>query len=458
MNADERPSAYHTSCNRHLLEVVPASALHILDVGCAEGRLGEALKRQDPTRTVFGIEREPSVAARAAGRLDRVFAIDVEAEIPPLEPGSLDCILYGDVLEHLVDPEAVLRRCRTLLAPGGIILCSVPNAQHHSVLAALARSDFQYTDAGLLDVGHLRFFTYSTIIKLLLDAGFAPAIVADVPIPASQARLKALIPFLTHLGLHPERTRRYLDAYQYIVRGDLLPYTDEANSGNSEAEQPLSFVVCASDEATLESNLLASPCLREPVGHEVLAIRGCPNAAAGLNRGLASATHDLVVCVHQDVYLPRGWPARFLAQYREAKRALGPIGVAGVYGVSLVDGAVQRAGRVVDRDRLLSEKPALPTEVDTLDELLLAVPKSTPFQFAPSLGFHLYGADICLAARQQGLKAVALDALCFHHSKSVGLPPAFRPSAEVFARKWAKQLPIATSCVLFDVQGRMRVI
>src|SRR5207244_9581953 len=96
-------------------------------------------------REVFAIEKEPAIADRARTRLDKVFALDVEREAPPLAPGSLDCILYGDVLEHLVDPGAVLTRHRRLLAPGGLLLCSLPNAQHYSLLAALRRSVFQYT-------------------------------------------------------------------------------------------------------------------------------------------------------------------------------------------------------------------------------------------------------------------------------------------------------------------------
>ncbi len=71
--------------------------------------MGAALKHRRPDRTVNGIERQAGVAARAAERLDRVFSLDIATGDPPLEPDSLDCILFGDVLEHPVDPEAVLR-------------------------------------------------------------------------------------------------------------------------------------------------------------------------------------------------------------------------------------------------------------------------------------------------------------------------------------------------------------
>jgi len=80
---------------------------------------------------------------------------------PPLELHSLDCLLFGDILEHLVDPEAVLRRFRRFLAPGGVVLASIPNLQHHTLLAALLSGNFQYAPASLLDATHVRFFTGS---------------------------------------------------------------------------------------------------------------------------------------------------------------------------------------------------------------------------------------------------------------------------------------------------------
>ena len=186
-----------------------------------------------------------------------------------------------------------------------------------------------------------------------------------------------------------------------------------------------------------------------------------PSAADGLNLGLERAKHEWVVCVHQDVYLPEGWDRRLARQLREAERRFGPIGVAGVYGVGEVIApqspgsalAAERVGWVVDRGRLLRDGPELPARVATLDELLLVVPRNTPLRFDPALGFHLYGADICLQAAERGLAVVALGALCHHNSRSVGLPEAFFPSAEVFARKWRHRLPVATPCVVIDRRG-----
>jgi hypothetical protein len=124
----------------------------------------------------------------------------------------------------------------------------------------------------------------------------------------------------------------------------------------------------------------------------------------------------------------------------------------GAYGVALRGGAVARAGRVVDPDRLLDEPPGPSAAVETLDELVLVSPDPSDVRSDPALGFHFYGADACLQARRRGLAAVALDAPCFHNSRSVGLPPAFAASGRAFARRWADRLPVATSCAVVDAR------
>jgi hypothetical protein len=205
--------------------------------------------------------------------------------------------------------------------------------------------------------------------------------------------------------------------------------------------------------------LLASPCLAPEAPHELITVLKAPSAAAGLLAGLERARNDWVILVHQDVVLPPGWDRRIQRQLRQAGPRFGPIGVAGVYGVGPVRErpgqplAAERIGRVVDRGRWLEEGPELPAPAATLDELLLIVPRDTPLRLDPALGFHLYGADLCLQARERGLAVVVLDALCQHHSRNLVLPESFCASAAVFARKWAQWLPVATPCAVFDREG-----
>jgi SAM-dependent methyltransferase len=446
-----------------LLSHIPGAARTIVDVGCGDGALGARLKQLDSKRIVIGIREPLEKDSAAAQHLDQVFTLDLENQEPPLEPASVDCILYGDWLGRVQDPESVLRRHRHLLVPEGTILCCFSNAQHHSRITALLESESELSRARVPAGRPRRDFTYWAIIKLFLDAGFAPSILRDVGAPCPEELYAAMGPLLHHLKLFTARTRRYLNASRYIVQGrPVLAEPSGAVSGaagqpeSNPSEQALSFVVCASNQRTLQANLLSSPDLQEN-RHEVLPMRGFPNAAEGLNRGLELARHPLVICVHQDVYLPRGWTDGFMRQYRLAEATLGPVGVAGVYGVRLAGSTLERIGHVVDRDRLLGGYRGLPDVVDTVDELLVAVPRGTALRFDPQLGFHFYGADLCLAARQRGLRAVALAALCFHHSRGYGLPPEFEPSAKRFAAKWSAQLPIATSCVVIEEQGKMRL-
>jgi SAM-dependent methyltransferase len=453
MTSNGKPQGYYSGYNERLLRLVPPSAKRILDVGCGEGNLGVELKKLDADRVVFGIERDPAAAAKATSRLDQVFALEVETEDVPIEPASVDCMLFDDVLEHVIDPCAVLRRLKPLLHADGMILCSIPNIQHHSVIGALLRSDFQYTDAGLLDNTHLRFFTYSTFMKLLLDAGFEPEIVDTMVIPGSPEFYRGAEPILRHLGLNRARTEAYLNAYQFVFRGVPLAEVGE----ESGPERALSFVCCVSNEQILEANFLSSPCLRGASPHEVRLIHNPKSAADGLNDGLKQAKNEVVVCVHQDVYLPEGWVERFWQQYNLAHKHFSPVGVLGVYGVHRDNAFMSRAGHVIDRDHVLKEDEPLPACVDSLDELLLAVPKAAGLEFDPALGFHFYGADICLVAQQRGLRAVAVDALCFHNTIHVGLAPSFYESARTFTAKWGKKLPLVTPSAVIDIGGNLSV-
>jgi hypothetical protein len=82
--------------------------------------------------------------------------------------------------------------------------------------------------------------------------------------------------------------------------------------------------------------------------------------------------------------------------------------------------------------------------------LVLVLSRGTSLRFDPALGFHFYGADLCLQARDCGLATVAVEALCFHNQRGVDLPPDFRTSGTAFARKWRDRLPVRTTCAVVD--------
>ena len=225
----------------------------------------------------------------------------------------------------------------------------------------------------------------------------------------------------------------------------------------------LTFVTCVSDDELLKLSLLASPCLAPGSRHEVILVRNACSAADGLNLGIERAVGELIVCIHQDVFLPEGWDDRLIQQFAMAERELGDIGVAGVYGVGPAvphqgELGAQRIGRVCDRGRSLDEGIPLPARGATLDELLLVVPNGTPLKVEPNLGFHLYGADLCLQAAERARAVAVLDAYCHHNSRNIGLPREFFASAEAFAHKWHQCLPVATPCVIIDETGLVRIL
>jgi len=432
-----KPDSYHEGFNERLFAAVPSRAKRILEVGCAGGRLGHELKLQDPSRYVAGAERDPEAAQLAGERLDDVFVLDVEVDLPPIEPGSLDCILFGDVLEHLVDPEDTLRRYRDLLSDDGLVLVSLPNAQHYSVIKSLLRGDFMYQPAGLLDATHLRFFTSMSFAKLMLDAGFLPKVEDRIRSGVGEQFIHAAAPLLTHSRVHPDTALEPIDTFQYIVSGSKLP---TAPAGFATA--PITLVACVDDDDQLESNLLRSPCLEPGTPHETILMRRQTSAAEGFNNALEKARHDLVVFVPQDIYLPRGWDSRFLEQFHTAEERFKTIGVAGVFGYTFGPDGKTDLGRVLDRQLLYDMPAPLPAEADGLGEIVLAVRRDTPLRFDPDLGFHLYGVDICLSARRQGLAVAVLDAPCLNNSLFAYLSPEFHSARERLLAKWPDVRPL----------------
>ena len=144
----------------------------VLDVGCATGYLGEALMAQGCR--VSGVEYDPEAADRAKGVLDEVLVADLETTdlVEHFGPGSFDVVVFGDVLEHLKDPQAVLSGLRRFLRPAGYAVASIPNIAHASVRLALLQGEFRYRSLGLMDNTHLKFFTSETVEQLFEESGF----------------------------------------------------------------------------------------------------------------------------------------------------------------------------------------------------------------------------------------------------------------------------------------------
>jgi SAM-dependent methyltransferase len=100
-------------------------------------------------------------------------------------------VLSGDTLEHMNDPEGLLRRVHEALAPGGLLLISVPNVANVYVRLNLLFGRFPYADRGILDRTHRFFFTRASLRRMLEAHGFdvERGAVSSIPLPLAFPRL-----------------------------------------------------------------------------------------------------------------------------------------------------------------------------------------------------------------------------------------------------------------------------
>ena len=168
--APTAPPRYHGILRREILDKIPLHAEKILDLGCGTGALGSALKKRQDC-VVHGLEMNENASRQAAQIYDFCLNGNLDRVDPKKFTGPYDVIVFADILEHIINPWKVLETYADLLTEDGIIIASIPNAAHPSVIHDLMRGLFRYTPAGLLDVTHLRFFTMPTIGQLFTKAG-----------------------------------------------------------------------------------------------------------------------------------------------------------------------------------------------------------------------------------------------------------------------------------------------
>ena len=223
--------------NQDLLERVPLPARVVLDVGCGTAALAAFYRRRNPSARLLGIDKDPAVAAVAIERLDELATVDVEADPLPFDVSEgIDCLVYGDVLEHLCDPWAVLARQAEALTPDGMILMCVPNVEHWSFTDRLLRGTWDYEATGLFDHTHLRWFGLHNMQQGLAQRGFVLCDVMPRVFPfdrePSAKFARAIAPALAALGVNPDDYVRRATALQYVWRVRKVPRQRMIIGGN----------------------------------------------------------------------------------------------------------------------------------------------------------------------------------------------------------------------------------
>jgi len=144
----------------------------VLEVGCSTGYMSRLMVERNCI--VTGIELDPKAAECARRHCHEVHVRDLNTSdwIVSMPPGAFDVVLFGDVLEHLIDPAGALLAIKDLLNSDGTLIVSLPNVVHWITRLKLLCGRFDYESVGTLDHTHLRFFTLKTARKLIESAGY----------------------------------------------------------------------------------------------------------------------------------------------------------------------------------------------------------------------------------------------------------------------------------------------
>lgn len=224
--------------------------------------------------------------------------------------------------------------------------------------------------------------------------------------------------------------------------------------------EPFTFIAAVNSRKILFENLLRSPELGTSSPHQLLTQEGYDSASLAYNAGIPEADNDLLIFIHQDVYLPAGWCSNVSKWIQELDNADTPWGVLGCFGSKR--GVPSGLGRVYSNGWGLQGSDIFrPEPAETLDEIVLITRRSFGLRFDPLLSnFHMYGVDLCLLARHRGRGVYAIPAFCVHNTNQIlSLPDEFYECYWYIKKKWRNYLPVCTSCIevsRFDLDLRER--
>jgi glycosyltransferase involved in cell wall biosynthesis len=213
----------HEQLRRWLASRSPA---RILDLGCSDGQLAERLRASG--HHVTGVDLVAHAGVKE--RVDRFVEADLERGVPPEVGEPFDVVLAADVLEHVRSPGRILEDVRSVLAPGGSLMVSVPNFGHWYPRTRVALGRFDYDRRGILDRDHVRFFTRRSFERLVTEGKFrvvrrsgtgAPLEVIDRGSNGQHAGSGSVARILSHIDRATVAARPQLFAYQFIY--ELVP-------------------------------------------------------------------------------------------------------------------------------------------------------------------------------------------------------------------------------------------
>ncbi len=486
-----KPDYYYANARRNLVELIPAAARRVLDVGCGRGMTG-GLLRAERGIEVVGLEIHPGVAEEARKHLSRVVVGDLETMELPFEDGYFDALLMGDVLEHLTNPWAGLKKLVRCLNPDGMIVASIPNIRNLGVIGKLIEGSWAYEEWGILDKTHLRFFALKDMRALFESAGIDARVVEVVRDPLFEKAMATppTAPRDIDMGsmllrqVNPQDLDE-LTAQQFIFTGVLKreenPKSEIRNPSQSQSQKSASPVVsviipvfnnveytrqcitslfAVKEQTAFEIVVVddgssdgTAEYLRQLTG-AVTAVTNAVNSgfAKSCNGGAKAARGEYLVFLNNDTVVQPGW----LDAMMECVRQDAGIGLVGNLQVYPDNGRVQHAGIVCGADKVLysiynNELPAEHPAVNKARELQFVA--GSCMLFESDFFFRLGGfdegylnscedVDLCMQVRAAGKKVYYCPQSRILHfeSRTVSGHPKDSGNYQRFLARWGDKL------------------
>lgn len=158
-----------------IMHLIGNKAKFILDIGCSRGTLGEAIKKEKKV-IIYGMDISAIAIKKAKDKIDKAFCFNIEKDLKdwPIEIKNkkFDAIIISEILEHLFYPEKLLENIKEMSHPETEIIITVPNVLFWKNRMKILSGRFDYEDQGLMDRGHIHFFTWRSLQQLLEELGY----------------------------------------------------------------------------------------------------------------------------------------------------------------------------------------------------------------------------------------------------------------------------------------------